>query len=76
MRKKHTRKIIVSIIIVAILIILCSAGVIITAMSKLGFLKKILICAPILCIAVAVIFELKARISEIEGGEEDDLSNY
>ena len=70
--KKKIAPIVITVLFVAYLLIY-----IVFLMNAVSFHPAIaLLALPLLALAAGMVYILYTRIKEIDGGEEDDLSNY
>ena len=70
--KKKIGPIVVTVFVVAYLLIYL---ILLLFMSQLH-LAALLLAIPVAALATAMVYVLYKRMKEIDGGEEDDLSNY
>lgn len=72
----HRKKMIAPIVITALFLIYLAVYAAVIAVSVKNVWAMILLAAPLVVLATALIVVLRERIQEIKGGEEDDLGNY
>ena len=75
-KRSHIRKMIAPVVITVLVLGYLAGYMLFAAVIPVPLPLKLLAVVALAAVGIAMIYTLYTRISEIEGGEEDDLDNY